>query len=77
MFQDDGTGKFDVVTSMIDFLCETGVLEASGSRVTWDGKSFYRKQLAEKIEKEGLLAELMALLPEPTEAKVAVEPEVE
>lgn len=62
-FDDMGVARFDVVTSMIDHLIDQGKLSASGARVTWtDGKSYFRKSLAEKIVTEGLQAELNAML---------------
>lgn len=62
-FNDDGSGFFDVTSSMIDFLVEAGKLVQSGSRITWiDGKSYYKKALVEHIDKNGMQAELMKLL---------------
>ena len=64
LFQEDGTGKFDVVGSLVEFMIENKLLEAAGARVKWtDGKSYYKAQLVERIEKEGLLPELTAMLP--------------
>lgn len=63
MFREDGSGYFDVVGSMIDHLCDNEILKKSGARITWtDGKSYFRAALIEKIENEGLQAELTALL---------------
>lgn len=62
-FDDLGVARFDVITSMIDYLIDMNKLSASGARVTWtDGKSYFRKSLAEKIVTEGLQAELNAML---------------
>lgn len=64
MFQDDGSARFDPTMSMIEHLIEIGRLPTSGARVTWtDGKSYFKKQLAEMIDKAGAQAELTALLP--------------
>lgn len=64
MFREDGSGFFDVTSSLIDHLVDIGVIKSSGARVTWtDGKSYYRKALADKITAEGLEAELKELLP--------------
>lgn len=63
-FRPDGTGYFDVTTSMIAHLIDIGRLVASGARVTWtDGKSYYKKALSEKIDTEGKQLELLGLLP--------------
>jgi recombination protein RecA len=73
LFQPDGTGKFDAAGSMIDFLLENKLLEGSGARVKWlDGKSYFKGALAEKIEKEGLLPELIKLLPAHVEPVVEI-----
>jgi RecA/RadA recombinase len=62
-FNEDGSGYFDVTTSMIDYLVAKGKLSASGPRVTWiDGKSYFRKVLAKHIDDNGLQAELNKLV---------------
>lgn len=64
MFREDGSGYFDVTTSLIDYMIEQKILESSGPRVTWtDGKQYFKKALVEKIESEGLQGELRGLLP--------------
>lgn len=64
LFSEDGTGYFDVVGSTIDYLVGKGILKSDRGRVTWiDGKSPYRKELIEKITSEGLMSELLALMP--------------
>lgn len=71
VFQEDGTGKFDVVRSTIDFLVEEKRMKAAGARVEWtDGKSYFKDVLARKIEDEGLIDDLFALLPEEHEPEV-------
>lgn len=63
-FQEDGSGKFAVARSLIDFLVKEKALKQSGAYIEWiDGKKFYAGPLAEKIEKEGLMGELIKLLP--------------
>ncbi|MCL2874693.1 MAG: hypothetical protein FWF12_00060 [Betaproteobacteria bacterium] len=64
-FREDGTGYFDVVSSLLDFLVDRGVIASSGPRVTWtDGKSYFKKQLVAKIEEEtDGYEQLKALLP--------------
>lgn len=63
-FDELGAAKFDTTTSLIDYLVDKKLIVSAGARVTWtDGKSYYKKALAEKVEKEGIQAELVALLP--------------
>lgn len=63
MFNADGSGHFDVVGSLLDYLVEGNMIEQAGTRIVWEGKSYYRAQLATKIETEGTVDKLMALLP--------------
>lgn len=64
VFQEDGSGKFDVVGGVLDELKEIGKLETAGAYIVWtDGKKYYRDPLARKIEEEGLQDELFDLLP--------------
>lgn len=73
-FQDDGHGHFAVVRSTIDFMLDNGMLTKSGNYVNWiDGKKYYAGPLAEKIEKEGLLPDLLKLLPAEYEGEQEVE----
>lgn len=62
-FREDGSGYFDVATSMIEYLEKLGKLDKSGNFYVWDGKKYPKKTLAKKIYDEGLLEELKALLP--------------
>ena len=63
-FQDDGSGKFAVARSMIDFLIEQKILKVSGAYVEWtDGKKYHKGPLAEKLEAEDAVEELFKLLP--------------
>lgn len=63
MFRDDGTGYFDVDGSLVELLAENGILERDGNGYIWtDGKKYMKPALKEKIEREGLRSELMALL---------------
>lgn len=64
VFQDDGSGKFDVIGGVIEELKELGALETTGAYIIWtDGKKYYKSALTKKIEDEGLEDELFALLP--------------
>jgi recombination protein RecA len=76
MFREDGTGYFDVVGSTVDYLLAIGVLKQAGAYIVWtDGKKYHRGPLIERIEKEGLQRELLALLPAkaPTPATIEAE----
>jgi recombination protein RecA len=62
-FDDDGMAHFDFTSGMLDFLIENKKLEMSGAYINWiDGKKYYKKALAEKIEAEGLQEELKTLV---------------
>ena len=62
-FDEFGAAHFDVTTSLIDFLVDQKKIPSAGARVTWiDGKSYFKKALAEKIESDGSQAELLKLL---------------
>lgn len=63
MFREDGSGFFDVIGSTIEHAIDEGILKTSGPRVEWtDGKSYFKSQLAKRIEDEGLEEELFGLL---------------
>lgn len=63
MFQEDGTGKFDVVRSLIEYMVENKMLEKDGNYIVWEGSKYYASQLAKKIETDGTYDQLKALLP--------------
>lgn len=75
MFQEDGSGRFDATGSMLDYMLDAGTLTAGApGRVVWtDGKQYFKKDLAAKIDAEGLHGELNSLLPDPS---VVVAPSV-
>lgn len=85
MFQPDGTGRFDVERSLVEFLNENKCFpekDAAGKSarpgfVLWEGKEIARETLARKIEAEGPagLAKLKALLPKKYEPEVVAEVE--
>lgn len=78
MFQPDGSGRFDVERSMIEFLEGQKIL--AGPRpgyITWGGKQMHKEALARQIEADGAMAELMELLPVKYDAPVAVEAPIE
>lgn len=63
MFDEHGIARFDITTSLIDYAVANGKLQSSGPRVTWtDGKSYFKSQLAKKIDEEGITDQLSALL---------------
>ena len=53
-FGSEGQAEFDTIASMIDALVADGQIKASGPRVEWDGKSYFKKQLVEFIKENGL-----------------------
>jgi len=80
MFQEDGSGKFDVTHSLIDYLVAAGRLAAGSKQgtVMWtNGKQYPPGMLSAKIDAEGLHGELNALLPDPSVVVAAPEPEEE
>jgi protein RecA len=74
MFQPDGTGRFDVERSMIEFLEAEKILKTGRPGfVEWDGKQIGKEALARKIEAEGRLGELNAMLPAAYEPPLVAE----
>lgn len=63
IFNKDGTGHFDVVGSMIDFLAENKIIKQSGARYEWKGKSLFRSQVIDTINENKEVDELLALMP--------------
>jgi recombination protein RecA len=59
LFMPDGSGKFDVVGGLIDEAISTGVLEQKGPRVSYKGKSVFKKQLALEIDEQELLTAII------------------
>jgi protein RecA len=58
-FNDADIAYFDHTTTLVERCIDNGKLEYKKPRVTWiDGKQYFRKALVEKIEAEGLQAEL-------------------
>jgi recombination protein RecA len=63
MFEDEAA-YFDATASLIEHLNELKLLPKSGNYFTWpDGTNRYLKALAEKVNTEGLVPELVKLLP--------------
>jgi recombination protein RecA len=64
MFMKDGTGRFDVERSMIEFLVAEKILPiGKPGFVMWNGVQKGKETLARLIEKEGKLKELIDMLP--------------
>jgi RecA/RadA recombinase len=61
MYDEDGRAIFDFTTGYIEELIAAKKLEEKAGRVTWDGKTYWKAQLAKKINDEGLVPELMKL----------------
>ena len=76
-FLEDGTGKFNVYRSLIDFLVKQKILASSAGYVAWEGGKSYPGPLAAKLEKEGAWNKLIALLPKAYEPEVVAEVEAE
>lgn len=63
MFNEDGTGSFDVIGSMIDLLVEKKLLEMESKRIVWDGKTLHRSALIKQLETESdAVARLTAMI---------------
>lgn len=63
LFDEDGTARFDYVSSLIMFMKEKGILPSSGAYVTWtDGKKYYPSVLSQKIKEEDGYEKLCELL---------------
>jgi RecA/RadA recombinase len=82
MFQPDGSGRFDVERSTIEFLNEQKILPLPPSKdgkgfkagyVLWEGKEYSREALARHIQKTGTMKALTALLPAAYEPPVLAE----
>lgn len=71
MFQNDGSGHFDVERSLIEYLFENQLIERSGApgAVKFEGKSINKETLARQIEAEGEAGfnKLKAFLPKKAE----------
>lgn len=67
MFQPDGSGRFDVERSTIDFLVREKILKtgagSNAGKIDWNGKLIPKDQLARQIEKDKAFDQLVKLLP--------------
>lgn len=78
MFQDDGTGRFDVERSTVEFLAKIEALKPGTKNgfVIFDGKQIGKESLARDIQKRNAMKELIALLPKAYEPEVIAEVEM-
>lgn len=60
-YDPEGRASFDYTTGYIDELLAAKKLETKGNYILWDGKQYYKAQLAKKIDAEGLQPELVKL----------------
>ncbi|WP_052704241.1 hypothetical protein [Halomonas sp. S2151] len=59
MFNDDGTGSFDVEGSLVEYMCEHELIEAGGKKSAycyWEGEKITKKKLAKMIESDPAVA---------------------
>lgn len=65
VFNEDGTGRFDVERSTIDFLERIDAFPkcSRNGYVIWNGVQVHKDTLAKKVREEGLMADLKKLLP--------------
>lgn len=63
-YDDLGVARFDMISSLLDYLVDKKLVEYAKPRVTWtDGKKYFVKELARKLTEEDAYDELLALLP--------------
>lgn len=62
LFNEDGTGSFDVIGSLVDYMVEKGMIESSGPRITWKGSKPFKSAFKKQVADEGLLPELLDML---------------
>jgi protein RecA len=78
MFQPDGTGRFDVERSTIEFLEGEKILTSKRAGfVDWEGTQIGKEALARKIQEENAMPKLLALLPKAYEPPVVADVELE
>lgn len=64
MFEEDGSGRFDVERSTVDLLERLKVLKTGRPGfVEWEGKQIGKEALARQIQSDGSFSKLTALLP--------------
>jgi recombination protein RecA len=77
MFQPDGTGRFDVELSTVNYLVEQGVLtKGRPGYYLFDEVQMTPEQIARKVQKEGRMKDLEAMMPADFEPEVMSEIEI-
>lgn len=61
--EDDGTGFFDPVGSVLDHLVDLGIVQRDGKNLKWDGKKLHRDEIVSRINDSGDRLQLYKLLP--------------
>ena len=61
-FCEDGSGQFDAVGSMLDFMTDKGILKMAGAYILYDGKKYYREALVDRVTADGGVPVLMAMI---------------
>lgn len=62
-YGEDGCAYFDEIGSTVDFMLSKGMLESgTKGRVTWKGKSLYKKDAIEQIKADGGIEALNAII---------------
>lgn len=61
-YNDENVPEFDYVSSIIDELIAQDKLETSGAWIVFDGKKYYKSQLVQKVNEEGLYQKLCDIL---------------
>lgn len=61
LYQEDGSGMFDVTGGLIDYLVDEGKLEKKGGRIVYNGTSYWRSALIDHINENKLVDELNKL----------------
>ena len=73
-YREDGSGYFDLIGSMIDFLRDQDIIKKEGNFLVWvDGTKYHRAAMVKRVIADGGLPVLMAMLP----AGVELTPEPE
>lgn len=72
-FMPDGTGKFDVIGSLLDHMTDVGLIEKAGSRIVWEGTKPYKSELAALAEKDSSVRERLFKMLEEADDKIVLD----
>ena len=61
-YDEEDKAHLDFTRGMLDHLSDLGKIEKNGAWLVWDGKKYYAEPLARKLEAEGRVSELVAML---------------